>query len=98
MPLHWRQLWLGVSRLTVCTAGWPVITPRSIVSITACEGGERGIHIVGDERPVVIGCVSPQNGFVQFTPWWYGNKPAIDIWTDITVFDPNDPTIYQPDI
>jgi hypothetical protein len=35
--------------------------------------------------------IAPQDGFVAFTLHWLGDFPYLDVWTDITVFDPSDP-------
>jgi len=49
-------------------------------------------RFIGDAKPIVVGNIAAHYGFVEFTLWWYGDFPFLNIWTDITVFDPNDPS------
>jgi hypothetical protein len=75
---------------------WRIITRHSYVVVTAAEAkisANPPERFIGDAKPIVVGNVTPQSGAVQFTLWWYGDFPYLDIWTDVTVFDPNDPSI-----
>ena len=94
-PQHWRHLWRGAPRLANYTAWWDIILHDSFVVITAAEANLSASvpgRFIGDARPVIAGSIAPQDGFVLFTLWWYGDFPYLDIWTDITVFDRTDPS------
>ena len=92
---HWRHLWQGAPRLATYTFYWPIIRNNSFVVITAAEAGvgpQVPTRFIGDAKPIVVGNTAAQDGFVEFTLWWSGDFPYLNIWTDITVFDPNDPS------
>src|SRR5262245_9006715 len=93
-PVHWRHLWLNAPGLADYTFWWPAITHESYVVITAAEANRTASvpgRFIGAARPIIAGSIAPQDGYVWFTLWWYGNFPYLNIWTDITVFDPSDP-------
>jgi hypothetical protein len=92
---HWRHLWRGAPRLAPYTFSWPIIRNNSFVVITAAEARLSATvpdRFIGDAKPIVVGNIAAHDGFVEFTLWWYGDYPYLNIWTDITVFDPNDPS------
>jgi hypothetical protein len=94
-PVHWRHLWMNAPRLANYTAWWPAISHDSSVVITAAEAdlsAQVPGRFIGDARPIVVGSIAPQDGYVWFTMWWWGDFPYLNIWTDITVFDPGDPS------
>lgn len=92
---HWRTLWTHAPRFGIYTFNWNIINKRSYITIEACEAQlnvENPTKFVGGARPVLAGSIAPQNGFVQFTMWWtLIDVSYLNIWVDITVFDPNDP-------
>ncbi len=94
-PQHWRHLWLNVPparRLHLLVANH---SERSYIVITAAEAdltAQSPGRFIGEARPIVAGSIAPQAGYVWFTLWWYGDFPYLSIWTDITVFDPSDPS------
>ncbi len=92
---HWRHLWNPAARLDHFTFWWPIIKNDSFVVITAAEARISALvpdRVMGDAKPIVVGNIAAHDGFVEFTLWWYGNFPYLNIWTDITVFDPTDPS------
>jgi hypothetical protein len=92
--MHWRHLWRSAPRLSVYTFGWDIIQHGSYVLITAAEAdltAQVPARFIGDAKPIVVGNIAPQDGQVQFTMWWMGDFPYLNIWTDITIFDPTDP-------
>jgi len=92
---HWRHLWVNAPRLARYTFWWPIIRNDSFVVVTAAEGEISATvpdRFMGDARPMVVGNIAAHDGFVEFTLWWYGPFPYLNIWTDITVFDPTDPS------
>src|ERR1700722_5770201 len=94
-PQHWRHLWLNVPRLADYTFWWPIIQQDSYIMIAAAEAdltAQTPGRFIGDARPIVTGSIAPQAGYVLFPLWWYGDFPYLNIWTDITVFDPSDPS------
>jgi hypothetical protein len=70
---------------------WSDIRKNSYVLITAAEasGGapDWPDRFVGDGRPIVIGNITPGEGFIVFVPWWHGEFPHLNIWTDFTILD-----------
>jgi hypothetical protein len=92
---HWRHLWLETPRLGRYTFSWDIIRNDSYVVITAAEGrisAQVPDRFIGEAKPIVVGNIAAHDGFVEFTLWWYGNFPYLNIWTDISVFDPRDPS------
>jgi hypothetical protein len=92
---HWRHLWLGADRLARYTFWWPIIGNRSFVLVTAAQARLSATvpdRFMGDAKPIVAGNIAAHDGFVEFTLWWYGDFPSLNLWTDITVFDPSDPS------
>lgn len=92
---HWRHLWANAPRLASYTFWWPIIRKDSYVVVTAAEArisGDPPERFIGDAKPIVTGNVAAQEGYVEFTLWWQGDFPYLNIWTDITVFDPSDPS------
>jgi hypothetical protein len=92
---HWTHLWRDAPRLAPYTFWWPIIRHDSHVVITAAEADLQAQvpgRFIGDAKPVIAGSIAPQDGYVLFTLWWDGDFPYLIIWTDITVFDPGDPS------
>jgi hypothetical protein len=82
-----RNQWLSAPRgATFTITNWSNMREGSFVVISACEsaGGTASIpnKFRGDAFPIVAGCINPQDGSVQFTLWWFGNFPTLNIWTD----------------
>jgi hypothetical protein len=91
---HWRHLWAGLARGGTNTFWWPAIHHDSYVVITAAEARTSPLvpdRFVGAAVDMRVTNTAPQDGFVAFQVWWYGDFPYLNIWTDITVFDPADP-------
>jgi len=89
MAQHYRNLWRGTPRLAAHTFWWPIIRNDSFVLVTAAEGrvsDQNPDRFTGDARPIVVGNLAAHDGYVEFTLWWWGDFPYLDIWTDITVF------------
>ena len=92
---HWRHLWIRAPRLARYTFSWDIIRRNSFVVVTAAEGrisAQSPERFMGAAKPIIVGNIAAQDGFVEFTLHWVGDFPYLDIWTDITVFDPNDPS------
>jgi len=47
---------------------------------------------MGLARPIVVGNIAAHDGYVEFCLHWDGEYSPFPIWTDITVFDRNDPS------
>jgi hypothetical protein len=65
------------------------------VLITAAEARTSAVipdRFIGAAKPIVVGNIAPFDGGVKFTLWWNGDFPYLNIWTDFTIFDPNDPS------
>ncbi|QFQ28708.1 hypothetical protein [Bacillus thuringiensis] len=93
--VHWRHLWNQAPRLVEYTFNWSVIRHDSYVLITAAEARTSAVipdRFIGAAKPIVVGNIAPFDGGVKFTLWWYGDFPYLNIWTDFTIFDPNDPS------
>jgi hypothetical protein len=91
---HWRHLWVGAPRLSHYTFWWPIIQNDSYVLVTAAEGKISATvpdRFMGAAVPMIVGNIAAHAGYVEFTLWWYGNYPYLNVWTDITVFDASDP-------
>lgn len=94
-PVHLRVLWRDTPRLAMHTVFSRKIRHDAFVVIAAAEARTSSLvpdRFIGAARPIVAGSVAPFDGGVRFTPWWYGNFPFLSIWTDITIFDPSDPS------
>jgi hypothetical protein len=92
---HWRHLWIGAPRLARYTFWMPSIKNNSFVVVTAAEGRISASvpdRFIGAAKPIVVGNIAAHDGFVEFTLWWSGDFPYLNIWTDITVFDLSDPS------
>ncbi len=90
--LHWRHLWRNTGNGTF-TIFWPDIKHDSYVLVTAAEA--RVSELVPDrfvgEADIEVTNIVPQDGLLQFVMGWKLRVYSLNIWTDITVFDPNDP-------
>ncbi len=92
---HWRHLWTSAPRLAHYRFFWDIIQNDSFLVITAAEaatGAQVPTRFIGDAKPIVVGNIAAHDGFVEFTLWWWGDFPYLEIWTDITVFDQSDPS------
>ena len=92
---HWRHLWTSAPRLARYRFFWDIIQNDSFLVITAAEaaiGAQVPTRFIGDAKPIVVGNIAAHDGFVEFTLWWWGDFPYLEIWTDITVFDQSDPS------
>jgi len=98
---HYRHLWRG-AQYGLFTFWWPAIRHNSYVVVTVAEARVSALvpDRFIDQRywPQVVS-VAPMDGRVQFTvsyslQGWaaLAGPPTLDLWTDITVFDPNDPS------
>jgi hypothetical protein len=104
MPRHWRHFW-GPQKTNRFIANWSIIKQRSFVVITASEGSPDGEgnpnRFVGDAH-FQVDSIAPFDGGVTFWViigetlpihatfnWW---RDPLPLWTDITVFDPEDPS------
>jgi hypothetical protein len=90
--LHWRHLWRGAGA-GYYTFSWPAIQHDSFVTVSVSEGHISDLvpdRFIGDAWPQVLS-VAPFDGGVTFLILWQTAWPTLDIWTDITVFDPSDP-------
>src|SRR6476469_308196 len=92
-PFRYRQLWTHAPRLATYTFSWDIIKHDSYVVITLAEASvsdQVPNKFIGDARPMVIGNICPHDVYVEFTVWWYGDFPYLDLWTDILVFNSYD--------
>jgi hypothetical protein len=92
-PFRFRHLWKHAPRLGIYTVNWDIIKHDSYVVITLAEAvvsEQVPTKFIGEAKPMVIGNISPHDGSVEFTVWWYGDFPYLDIWTDILVFNSYD--------
>jgi hypothetical protein len=90
--LHWRHLWQNAGAGSF-NFQWPDIHQDSYVVVTVSEARVGPIvpdRFIGDAWPYVLS-IAPHEGGVQFMVLWQGAYGRLNIWTDITVFDPNDP-------
>ena len=103
--VHHRHFW-GRPKTNIFTFSWSAINRRSFVVINASEGSPDGAgnpsRFCGNAH-VLVSSVAPFDGGVTFWVvigdartlhdgffnWWIDPLP---IWTDITVFDPTDPS------
>jgi hypothetical protein len=90
---HFRYLLIGAPRLGIYRVNWNIIIPRSFIVITAAEAqGTPGTEsapnrFIGEAKPIVVGCIGAHEGFVEYTMWWWGDFPYLNIWADVTVLD-----------
>ena len=90
--IHWRHLWHG-AQAGYFTFNWDAIRHDSYVAVTVAEGRTSSLvpdRFIGDAWPEVFS-IAPFDGGVTFLILWQNAWPSLDIWTDITVFDPTDP-------
>ena len=94
MPaLHWRHLWRGANP-GFFTFSWPDVHHDSFVVITAAEGRTSDLvpdRFIGDAW-IEVDSVAPFDGGVNFMLLWQASFSGLDVWTDITIFDPQDPS------
>jgi hypothetical protein len=100
---HWRYLWksapqyedvLGILEQRY-TFYWDIIRNDSFVIITAAEAGigaQVPTRFMGLARPIIVGNIAAHDGFVEFCLAWNRSYSPFSIWTDITVFDREDPS------
>jgi len=100
---HWRFLWKPQPKYEFWLPGivaryefyWDIIRNDSFVLITAAEAGtghQVPTRFMGLARPIVVGNIAAHDGYVEFCLHWDGEYSPFPIWTDITVFDRNDPS------
>jgi hypothetical protein len=90
---HWRILWRGAPCFQVYTAFWRDIHHDSVVVITAVEALPSNLvpdRFIGAAMQILVGSIAPFDGGVTFSMDWENNSvfPQLDIWTDITLFEP----------
>ena len=101
---HWRYLWKSTRKyeppfpfglLQRYEFYWDIIRNDCFVLITAAEAGighQVPTRSMGLARPIVVGNIAAHDGYVEFCLSWEGHYSPFSIWTDITVFDRNDPS------
>lgn len=100
---HWRHLWKSMPKhedpfgfmLQRYEFYWDIIRNDSFVIITAAEAGigaQVPTRFMGAARPIIVGNIAAHDGYVEFCLSWDGDFSTFSIWTDITVFDPSDPS------
>lgn len=106
--LHWRILWQHAARHGLYTAFSPAIRSDSYVVITVAEAALPDTPLfvmpvdrfIGDARHMQATNIAPFTGGVKFSVHWdtlipSGDFPYLNIWTDITVFDPADRSFWS---
>jgi len=91
--LHWRHLWRGANPGQF-TFSWSDIHHDSFVVVTASEGRTSDLvpdRFIGDAW-IEVDSVTPFDGGVAFMLLWQSAFRNLNVWTDITVFDPRDPS------
>jgi hypothetical protein len=91
--VHWRHLWQNAS-WGEFNFQWDAIQHDSFVAITVAEAHTSALvpdRFIGDAWPYVLS-IAPHDGGVTFMILWQTAFPTLNIWTDITVFDPTDPS------
>jgi hypothetical protein len=91
--VHWRHLWQNVGPGTF-NFNWDAIQHDSYVAVTVAEARTSPLvpdRFIGDAWPYVLS-IAPHDGGVTFMVLWQSAFPTLNIWTDITVFDPTDPS------
>jgi len=85
-----RFLWNNAPRFGIYRVNWNIIRQDTFVTVTAAEarlGPAVPDRFIGGARPVLVGSVAPQNGFVEFSMWWgLMDISYLNIWTDVLVF------------
>ena len=98
---HWQHLWRNAPNGAKFNFSWPIITRFSSVVITAAEARLLGRpnfkgpdRFIGDAVRMHVTNIAPHDnaGGVEFMIFWDGNFPNLNVWTDITVFDPTEPS------
>ena len=100
---HWRHLWKPNPKyegqlsflLQRYEFYWDIIRNDSFVIITAAEAGigaQVPTRFMGAARPIIVGNIAAHDGYVEFCLSWDGDWSPFSIWTDITVFDRDDPS------
>jgi hypothetical protein len=110
MPQHGRILYRELAKHEICTVNWSIIDSRSYVVVTLAEAAIREEQtpsfvapverFIGAARHMLAANISPFNGGVRFGVHWddlmkKGDYPYLNIWADITVFDPADPSAWM---
>jgi hypothetical protein len=95
----WRHLWRNAPNGANFNFNWPIINRHSVVVITAAEARLLGRpnfkgpdRFIGAAGRMHVTNIAPHDnaGGVEFKIHWDGNFPHLNVWTDITVFDPKD--------
>ena len=92
---HYRHLWNSVYGGDF-TFWWGAIQHDSYVVVTVAEAAtspQVPAKFIGAAK-MTVKSIAPQDGYVWFnidTAW----GSPLNIWTDITVFDPTDPSGYN---
>jgi hypothetical protein len=108
-PRHGRVLWRNIANHAECLVQWSVVTKRSYVVVTAAEAAvpeEPALvmpvdRFIGEARQMIATNIAPFDGGVRFCVQWWAHSgegglfPNLDVWTDITVFDPADPVTWE---
>ena len=108
MPQHGRVLWRHLGDHSICTVHWSIINVKSYVVVTVAEADVPSgplvtmpvSRVIGAARHMVAANISPFPGGVRFGVHWaglgphdIGAFPHLNIWTDITVFGPKEPSV-----
>src|SRR5438105_2650998 len=106
--LHWRILWRHAARHGLYTAFASFIHQESYVVITVAEAiiSEEPtfvmpvVRFIGDARHMTATNIAPFAGGVKFSVHWdtlipSGDFPYLNIWTDITIFDPSEASFWS---
>jgi hypothetical protein len=91
---HYRHLWRGV-QYGVYTFWWRAIRHDSYVVVTIASARVSALvpdRFIDETNWPYVLSIAPMDGRVQFTVVFGWSNPTLDVWTDITVFDPNDPS------
>jgi hypothetical protein len=89
---HYRHLWQGINP-GYFKVNWSAIRHDSVVLVTAAEG--RTSDLVPDRfigaAWIEVWSIAPFDGGVNFFLNWQSAFKNLNVWTDVTVFDPGDP-------
>ena len=91
--VHFRHLWQGANP-GYYTVNWDAIRHDSYVLVTAAEGRTSDLvpdRFIGDAW-IQVWSIAPFDGGVRFFLDWQVAFKNLNIWTDITIFDPGDPS------
>ena len=100
MPQHWCHFWGPRQEQQInrqFNFQWDIITKSSFVEVTACEGsgGDNGSNppnrFIGLAQ-FHVNSIAPHDGGVTFAVDISGVPQPVLLWTDITVYDANDPS------